>query len=158
MSQVNFDPIFQRSTQNLNEFHQVCLEIQKHLTSRCVVALIGPLGSGKTELVRTIARSRGFQGMASPTFAIHHRYQGLSISIDHLDLYRLESEDELESVGFWDFFSETEGLIFIEWPERMNLAHIPNDWDLFEISIEKPSADERVIHFAKREFPEVFGE
>ncbi len=150
MSEINFEVIFKRSTQNLAEFHQVCQEIHQHLTSRCVVALTGPLGAGKTELVKTIAQARGFQGMASPTFAIHHRYQGFSISIDHLDLYRIASEDELEGVGFWDFFSETEGLIFIEWPERMDLSHIPHDWDLFQVSIEKPSPDERVISSSRR--------
>jgi tRNA threonylcarbamoyladenosine biosynthesis protein TsaE len=88
--------------------------------------------------------------MASPTFAIHHRYPGFSISIDHLDLYRLESEDELEGVGFWDFFSEAEGLIFIEWPERMDLSHIPWDWDLYQVVIEKPSESERVLRLSKR--------
>ena len=150
MSEINFEPILDLKTQNLDEFHQACLEIHKHLSSRAVIALVGPLGAGKTELVRTIAQSRGFQGMASPTFAIHHRYQGFSISIDHLDLYRLESEDELEGVGFWDFFSETEGLIFIEWPERMDLSHIPYDWDLFQVSIAKPSENTRKIHLSKR--------
>lgn len=150
MSEVKFETILEIKTKNLNEFHQACLEIGKHLSHRAVVALTGPLGAGKTELVRTIAQSRGFQGMASPTFAIHHRYQGFSISIDHLDLYRLESEDELEGVGFWDFFAETEGLIFIEWPERMNLAHIPWDWDLYQVVIAKPSDSAREVSLLKR--------
>ncbi len=151
MSQVKFEELAAKSVKSLNEFHQAALELAQHFTPRSVVVLIGTLGVGKTELVKTIAQSRGFQGMASPTFAIHHRYQGFSISIDHLDLYRLESEDELEGVGFWDFFAETEGLIFIEWPERMDLSHIPWDWDLFQIRIEKNADEIRKLTLSKRE-------
>jgi tRNA threonylcarbamoyladenosine biosynthesis protein TsaE len=150
VSEIVFEEILSAGTNSLDEFRMCCLEISHHFTSRSVIALVGPLGAGKTELVRTIAQSRGFQGMASPTFAIHHRYQGFSVSIDHLDLYRLQNEDELDGVGFWDFFAENEGLIFIEWPERMNLEHIPWDWDLFLIEIEKPAEAERKLHLTKR--------
>ena len=150
MSEIVAEEIFRNTTTSLPEFHQACLEISHHFTPKSVVALTGPLGAGKTELVRTIAKSRGFHGMASPTFAIHHRYQGFSVSIDHLDLYRLQSEDELDGVGFWDFFAEHEGLIFIEWPERMKLSHIPYDWDLFVIQIEKESNEIRTLKLVKR--------
>ncbi len=151
MSQVKFEKIFCCSTVDLESFHQAALEAAKYFSSRSVVALSGPLGAGKTEFVRTVAKSRGFQDMASPTFAIHHRYQGFSLSIDHLDLYRLENEDELETTGFWDFFSEPEGLIFIEWPERMDLSHIPLDWDLFRLEIQSGTqGEQRTIRLSKR--------
>jgi tRNA threonylcarbamoyladenosine biosynthesis protein TsaE len=148
--EITFEEILKAGTNSIDEFRKACLEISHHLTPKSVVALVGPLGAGKTELVRTISQSRGFQGMASPTFAIHHRYQGFSVSIDHLDLYRLQSEDELDGVGFWDFFSETEGLIFIEWPERMNLSHIPWDWDLYLVEIDRPNEMQRRLRLSKR--------
>jgi tRNA threonylcarbamoyladenosine biosynthesis protein TsaE len=150
VSEIKFEEILKAGTNSIEEFQKACLEFSHYFTAKSVVALIGPLGAGKTELVRTISHSRGFQGMASPTFAIHHRYQGFSISIDHLDLYRLQSEDELDGVGFWDFFTENEGLIFIEWPERMNLSHIPWNWDLFLIEIDKPNETHRRLRLAKR--------
>lgn len=150
MSQVKFEVLYQKKVTSLGEFHIESLEIAKLFTHRCVVALSGSLGAGKTEFVRTVAKARGFHDMASPTFAIHHRYQGYSLNIDHLDLYRLENEDELETTGFWDFFSESEGLIFIEWPERMDLSHIPLDWDLFRLEIQMDSQGTRTLTFSKR--------
>jgi tRNA threonylcarbamoyladenosine biosynthesis protein TsaE len=151
MSEVKFSSILRTSVADLTEFHAACLEIAQYFSPRSVVALQAPLGAGKTELVRVIAQSRGFQGMASPTFAIHHRYEGFSISVDHLDLYRLQSEDELDGVGFWDFFSAPEGLIFIEWPERMNMAGIPWDWDLFQVLISIGDDGSRRLELLRRD-------
>lgn len=151
MSEVSFQKLYQTQVQTLDQFHAQSLEIAKLFSARAVVALKGPLGAGKTEFVKCVAKSRGFHDVASPTFAIHHRYQGFSLSIDHLDLYRLENEDELETTGFWDFFSEKEGLIFIEWPERMNLEHIPLDWDLFVLEISPDSSSrDRTLTLSKR--------
>jgi tRNA threonylcarbamoyladenosine biosynthesis protein TsaE len=150
MSQVIFEILKKATIKNLTEFQTQALEMAKHFTSRSVVALKGPLGAGKTEFVKTVARERGFSDVASPTFAIHHRYQGFSIGIDHLDLYRLESEEELETTGFWDFFSENEGLILIEWPERMDLSHIPQEWDLFQLEIILNENSDREMILSKR--------
>ncbi len=148
---MNFQLLQQKSVRTLEEFRQTALEFSHKFTARTVVALSGSLGVGKTELVRTVAKARGFQDMASPTFAIHHRYQGFALNIDHLDLYRLENEDELETTGFWDFFAENEGLIFIEWPERMDLSHIPFDWDLFQIEIQLNQDGSRSMSLFERE-------
>ena len=150
MSQVDFRTLSAAKVQTLGEFHSAALAMEKYLGQRAVVALSGPLGAGKTEWVRVVAESRGCQNMASPTFAIHNRYLARSFHVDHLDLYRLQFEEELEATGFWDFFSEPQGLIFIEWPERMDLAHIPWDWQLFRLSIELLSDGGRELILALR--------
>lgn len=155
MPELEYELIEVRAVTSLEEFQQAARDFSKHLSSRAVVALSAPLGAGKTEFVRAIAQARGFRDMASPTFAIHHRYQGFSLNIDHLDLYRLESEDELETTGFWDLFSETEGLVFIEWPERMDLRHIPFDWDLFRLQIDVFPDCSRKLQLEKRKFSEI---
>ena len=152
MSEIKYDLVEIRSVMNLEEFHQAARDLSRHLSTRSVLALSGPLGAGKTEFVKTVAQARGFRDMASPTFAIHHRYQGFSLNIDHLDLYRLDNEDELETTGFWDFFAETEGLILIEWPERMNLEHIPFDWDLYRLEITVFADGSRKLILEKRVF------
>lgn len=152
MPQISFEPVKSIQTKSLEDFHKAALEIAKDFSAKAVVALSGPLGAGKTEFVKTIAQARGFHGVASPTFAIHHRYQGFSVSIEHLDLYRLENENELETTGFWDFFSESEGLILIEWPERMNLEHIPLDWDLYLLEIQVKASGERDLKLSVRNF------
>ena len=73
------------------------------LSEKTIVALQGPMGVGKTEFVKHLCGKFRSDTVASPTFAIHHRYSSLRGTIDHLDLYRLENEDELETTGFWDF-------------------------------------------------------
>lgn len=93
------------------------------------------MGVGKTEFVKQLCSKFHSDTVASPTFAIHHRYSSKRGAIDHLDLYRLENEDELETTGFWDFLSSDEGLIFIEWPERMNLDHLPFAWKVHMIEL-----------------------
>ena len=100
---------------SLVEFQQAVEEFSKLLTKRSVLALSGPMGVGKTEFVKILCRARGVNSAQSPTFALHHQYRKDAILIDHLDLFRIESEDEIEATGFWDLFSQESGLILIEW-------------------------------------------
>lgn len=150
MSQVPMTRLWEKEARSLIDFQNLVPEISALLSDRCVVALSGPLGAGKTEFVKTLVCAKGVTDAASPTFAIHHRYHSLQGPIEHLDLYRMESEDELETTGFWDFFSEERGLILIEWPERMELSHIPIQWSLFLIEIEKTSETGRRIRVSRR--------
>lgn len=86
-----------------------------------VVALSGDLGAGKTTLARGVLRGLGFQGdVASPTFPIVQPYDQLSPPLWHVDLYRIESEDELEQLAL-DEAKEAAALL-IEWPERLGAA------------------------------------
>lgn len=121
---------------SLTEFKQAAAQFASSLPKRAIVTLSGAMGSGKTEFVKAVTGYFGIQGVASPTYALHHEYENSKIHIDHLDLYRLENEDDLETTGFWDFFSNEQGLIFIEWPEKMNVHLLPKDWPLFKIEIE----------------------
>jgi len=85
-----------------------------------VVTLDGPLGAGKTALTQAIARGLGVDPriyVTSPTFSLLHEYQG-RIPLYHMDLYRLAGEDEIESLGFPEYFYGN-GLTVIEWPERL---------------------------------------
>lgn len=85
-----------------------------------VITLAGPLGAGKTALVQAIARGLGVGPetyVTSPTFSLLHEYRG-RIPLYHMDLYRLAGEEEIESLGFSEYFYG-EGLTVIEWPERL---------------------------------------
>lgn len=84
-----------------------------------VVLLIGELGAGKTTLAKGIAEGLGAareEEVSSPTFTLIHEY-GDPPRVYHVDLYRLDSEREVESLGLDDLFS-TDRLILIEWGER----------------------------------------
>ena len=88
------------------------------LDGRGTVFLDGELGAGKTTLSRGMLRAMGHTGaVKSPTFTLVEPYVIGSQKIYHFDLYRLEDPEELEYIGFDDFF-EGEPLCLIEWPEK----------------------------------------
>ncbi len=84
-----------------------------------VVALVGELGAGKTQLVRGICRGAGVAeaDVASPSFAIVATYRG-RLWVHHADLYRLAGEEELYGTGFSELVGG-EGAVLVEWADRM---------------------------------------
>ena len=83
-----------------------------------VLVLTGDLGAGKTQLTKGIAAALGVDGdVTSPTFNILMIYPGERMDLDHFDLYRLESADELEDTGLFDLLG-ADGVCVIEWGEQ----------------------------------------
>ena len=85
-----------------------------------VLLLYGPLGAGKTTFTQALARELGVgedQYVSSPSFALLHEYQG-HVPIAHMDLYRLEDEDDVEAAGLLDYLGQ-EAVTIVEWPERL---------------------------------------
>jgi tRNA threonylcarbamoyladenosine biosynthesis protein TsaE len=84
-----------------------------------VVALVGDLGAGKTQLVRGACEGAAVpeREVASPTFAIVATYHG-RIPIHHADLYRIADEDELHATGFYDLLGAA-GAVLVEWADRI---------------------------------------
>ena len=82
-----------------------------------VFTLIGDLGAGKTSLVKSVCYLLESQdSVSSPTFSLVNEYKTIdNKSILHMDLYRLESEEELENIGFDDYLN-MDSHLFIEWP------------------------------------------
>jgi tRNA threonylcarbamoyladenosine biosynthesis protein TsaE len=87
-----------------------------------LVVLRGPLGAGKTMLVKGIAAAIGASedDVSSPTFTLVHEYQGRKIRLIHLDLYRLETEQELEGIGLWEMADADDALVIVEWGEKFD--------------------------------------
>lgn len=83
-----------------------------------VLALYGELGTGKTTLVRGIARGLGAAraSVTSPTFVLIHEYHG-HLRLAHADLYRLSTPLELQDIGLWDYLDE-DTAVAIEWAEK----------------------------------------
>jgi tRNA threonylcarbamoyladenosine biosynthesis protein TsaE len=102
-----------------------------------VIALIGPLGAGKTAFVKGLAAGLGIDParVASPTFVIASEYPVAGRRLAHVDLYRVESEAELEAAGFLDLL-EPGAVVAVEWAERFPEA-LPAD--RLELRIERPS-------------------
>ena len=98
------------------------LELARRLAGELVpgsvVALVGPLGSGKTLFVKGMARALGVSPSAavSPTFTLINEYGG-TVPLIHADLYRLEGEEEIADLGLEEYF-DGPGIVAVEWAER----------------------------------------
>jgi len=83
-----------------------------------VIALSGDLGAGKTQLVKGIARGLGITTRVhSPTFTLVNVYSGGRLTLFHLDLYRLETKEQILSAGLEEYL-RPDGVAVIEWAER----------------------------------------
>ncbi len=107
------------------------------------IALYGPLGAGKTALVRGIAQGLGASPMAvtSPTFVVIHEYDQGRLPLVHVDLYRIRTAHELESTGLIEYFSG-QTVTAIEWADK-GLAALPQD--RIEITLKHHAAQSRTI-------------
>ena len=94
-----------------------------------VIAMEGELGAGKTRFARGIARGLGIDpdDVSSPTFVVHIEHLGPDdVAFSHLDAYRLQGDDELESIGFDELLHDPRRLVAIEWASRIEKA-LPAD-------------------------------
>jgi tRNA threonylcarbamoyl adenosine modification protein YjeE len=116
--------------QELREWGQ---ELGRSTTAPLLVTLTGDLGVGKTTLAQAICRGYGvLDEITSPTYALVHEYRAPRSAVFHIDLYRLDSPDQLTNLG-WDEIVSSRSLILVEWPERAGSRlpedHLPIDLD-----------------------------
>jgi tRNA threonylcarbamoyladenosine biosynthesis protein TsaE len=105
------------------------------------ILLSGDLGMGKTVLVRGLARGLGVpeeEQIGSPSFTLVNSYQGAACCLHHVDLYRLETLEEFNSIGLFDLM-EDNAIVCIEWGEKVR------NWisQGLEIRIEDLGGEER---------------
>jgi tRNA threonylcarbamoyladenosine biosynthesis protein TsaE len=98
-----------------------------------IITLTGDLGVGKTTLAQSICLGYGVQEeITSPTYALVHEYRAARSPVFHIDLYRLDSPEQLTNLG-WDEIVSSRALVLVEWPERAGSRlpedHLPIDLD-----------------------------
>ena len=130
----------------LDTIHVVSDHI-KDLTNNYTIFLFeGDMGSGKTTLIKQIVKDIGIsENVKSPTFSLVNEYIENDLIIFHFDLYRINKENELVSIGFYEYLDSGK-LCFIEWPD-IAIQNIYKDYVLIKISITSDS--EREIEILK---------
>ena len=123
---------------------EVARYITENKTAPSFIALYGDLGVGKTAFVRGLASVIAPNSIVrSPTFAIVNEYRANKSSLFHFDMYRIEDEDELYSIGFYDYLDR--GVCVVEWSENIPYA-LPESYIKIEITKTTPDKpDERKI-------------
>ena len=112
-------------TESVDETIRFGERLSKSLKGGDVLAIDGPLGSGKTVLVRGIFRGLGGNEslVGSPTFGIAHEYPvDHRLRLVHVDCYRLSGEEDLASIGWEDFAGSPDAITIIEWADRVSNA------------------------------------
>ena len=115
--------------------------LAKELRAGSVVALSGPLGSGKTVLIQGVCSGLGVtEFVTSPSFVIINEYPG-KLAVYHFDLYRLENIEEFVRLGYEEYFYGN-GVTLIEWAEKVK-SYLPEE--RMEVDLEILSEVERRI-------------
>jgi tRNA threonylcarbamoyladenosine biosynthesis protein TsaE len=131
---------------NKNNLTEYGITLGRLLQPGDVVALIGELGSGKTTLAQSIAEGLGvMEPVTSPTFTIINEYESGRLPLYHFDVYRLKSPEEMESLGYEEYFFGS-GVTIVEWADRVG-ALLPPHTRVIRLAY-GDNPDERIINDA----------
>ena len=139
-------PTFTHSAEETVAFGR---KLAAELSPPMLILLRGELGAGKTTLVKGIAE--GFQAasaddVTSPTFTLVHEYRGPHVVLYHIDLYRIETLSQLETLALDDLIADN-SILLVEWGEKF--PHLRRDRDV-DIALERVGEDERRILITTR--------
>ena len=130
----------------LDTIHVVSDHIKDLINNYTIFLFEGDMGSGKTTLIKQVVKDIGIsENVKSPTFSLVNKYIENDLIIFHFDLYRINKENELDSIGFYEYLDSGK-LCFIEWP-NIAIQNIYKDYILIKISITSDS--EREIEILK---------
>ena len=134
------------TSQSPEQTIEIGRKIGRKLKGGEVIAICGPLGSGKTHLIKGIAAGAGAKDskqVNSPTFVLINEYSG-RFDIFHIDAYRLKSVAEFEMLGF-DEFCYPQSVVLIEWADKIESALRAIDY--IRIALDHAGETSRKIHF-----------
>ena len=132
------------TTNSAEETIALGYKIASGLTPPKLVLLRGELGAGKTTLVKGIAEAfhaASQDDVTSPTFTLVHEYRGPDVNIYHIDLYRVDTQRQLETLGLDDLIAGN-SILLIVWGEKFQRFERERD---IEIAIESLGENQRII-------------
>lgn len=107
---------FETITYSPAETQAVAASLVDRVRQGGVIALLGPLGAGKTTFVQGLAEGFGIdERILSPSFVLHRQHGRLH----HIDLYRLEDQQPLSELGLMDILEDSTSIVVIEWAEKL---------------------------------------
>ena len=136
-------------THSAEETTNLGRQLASELKPGSIVLLRGDLGAGKTTMVKGIAegfKAAEAEAVTSPTFTLIHEYRGPEVTLYHIDLYRIDTQRELDTLALDDLM-EPKTILLIEWGEKFERFRKERD---VEIAIEHLGADDRQIAFLKK--------
>jgi tRNA threonylcarbamoyladenosine biosynthesis protein TsaE len=136
------------ASNSAEETIQLGHELGQLLRDTRLVLLRGDLGTGKTTLVKGIAeayQAAEAEDVTSPTFTLVHEYHGPERTLHHIDLYRIETQHELDALGIDDLVRDDGNLVLVEWGEKFPRIVSMSD---AEISITRAGTDGRKLRLS----------
>jgi len=143
-------PVHEHTTHSAEETIALGRQLASTLKTVRLVLLRGDLGAGKTTLVKGIAEGMSAaaqEDVTSPTFTLVHEYRGPDVCIYHVDLYRIETTRELETLGLDELLGELGNLVLVEWGEKFPRFERERD---VEIRIEHRGEQDRRFVVTKK--------
>ena len=141
MTELNY------TTHSAEETIALGREFAPKLREMRMVILHGDLGAGKTTLVKGIAEALNAAAqddVTSPTFTLIHEYRGPEVALFHVDLYRIDTEREFNTLGLDELLAEEGNLVMIEWGEKFPRLMAECD---AEVKIERLADTKRKVTF-----------
>jgi tRNA threonylcarbamoyladenosine biosynthesis protein TsaE len=136
------------TTHSAEETTELGRRLAAELKPGSVVLLRGDLGAGKTTMVKGIAE--GFhaakaEDVTSPTFNLIHEYRGPEVTLYHIDLYRIDTQRQLDTLALDDLMTPL-SILLIEWGEKFERFAKERD---MEIAIEHKGGDDRIVKIGR---------
>lgn len=131
--------MFTCMTKSPEQTSALAVAVGKRIREGTVLCMEGELGAGKTLFVQGMAATLGVESeVSSPTFNLMNIYEGIC-PILHFDLYRLETEEQLEDIGFFEYVEDPEGIVVVEWADKFPEA-LPEEY--VTVKLERTSLEE----------------
>lgn len=141
----------ERSINSVEELNKLAVELVSTVKPGSVILLIGEMGAGKTSFTQAFSMELGVkQTVKSPTFIVHSEYNSDKIKVHHLDLYRLNSAEELTELRIKDSL-DSNSYIFIEWADKFegDLMKLFSGSPIYKLEFEILTENERLIKFSE---------
>lgn len=136
--------MFEYNTKSLQGTELIAKTIAKTIVANDIIALHGGLGAGKTTFTRYLVKCLGsLDPVSSPTFSLVNHYKSTP-EIFHFDMYRIKTEYDLYSIGFFDYI-DNNNILIIEWSENIIEFLPPNIIEIYINVVDEHSRNFKII-------------